>query len=899
MHILVVNDDGPPSPHSSPYIHSLVRELQAHGHVVSVCLPHTQRSWIGKAHMIGQTVKPLYYRPPPPSAPAAGLRHSDDDDDEHPKRDDKKKKGDSSSSSHQEGKGCSSSSSSSSRHGRTHARPSTRPGTEEWILVDGTPASCVQIGLYHFFRDRGPVDLVVSGPNYGRNTTAVFALSSGTLGGALEAAICRRRAVALSYAFFSRNHDPVIIAKASRQSVRVIEALVRDWPRDGSVDLYSVNVPLVETLEEGKVLFTGMLQNYWDEGSCFTEVEGSVDGEDEDEERIREGEGDGSEEDGPNGGAKMACHTHKHFRWSPRFADVYRSVDEAPPGNDGWAVKEGHTSVTPLKANFFQAATHLHGKELQLTTSRSSTFGVVPKPATTHEATLAAQAQTLALRETGKRHVYALVDYNDDYVQPLIISAMQSLLPNDSYTILDPPSTWSSSSPEISLSDLIPDQKDKILQIMPYESIDFEYAGSHPDTCLVNSYMIRKALIRKHFLSATVDNWVAKHPDSVLKTHVKRSEAFEVDYAEFLEDALVEAWDLRESMEKNASVGRGNGVGNCAQSVAEQCHDSSAAVAAAERRGVEEDATEWWILKPSMSDRGQGIRLFSTMEELQAIFDGWEAEISESEDDEDEAEDDEDHDGHSGGAGRGDTTNASNANNREYITTSHLRHFVAQPYIHPPLLLPQVNNRKFHIRVYVLALGSLRVYVYRDMLALFASQPYEAPSSSNNNTNLDAHLTNTCLQTEKTGPAADDGGGLVHRFWDLPLPPSQASCIFSQICAVTGELFEAAARGMTVHFQPLAHAFEAYGLDFLVDAAGTAWLLEVNAFPDFRQTGAGLTGVVAGFWSGVVRRAVLPFVVGDDDDDDDGERKKGEGEEEEEDDGMVLVREVDLGRRWG
>ena len=69
------------------------------------------------------------------------------------------------------------------------------------------------------------MDLVVSGPNYGRNTTAVFALSSGTLGGALEAAVCKRRAVAVSYAFFSRNHDTGIIQKASRQSVRVIEAL--------------------------------------------------------------------------------------------------------------------------------------------------------------------------------------------------------------------------------------------------------------------------------------------------------------------------------------------------------------------------------------------------------------------------------------------------------------------------------------------------------------------------------------------------------------------------------------------------------------------------------------------------------------------------------------------------
>lgn len=322
MHILVVNDDGPPSPHSSPYVHSLVRELQAAGHDVSVCLPNTQRSWIGKAHIIGQTVKPTYYRPPPASAPPAGLTLPDGTELQNP-------------------------------HGTTHSRPSTVPDTEEWILVDGTPASCVQIGLHHFFQDRGPIDLVLSGPNFGRNTTALFALSSGTLGGALEAAVCRRKAIALSYAFFNNNHDPSIIAAATRQSVKVVEALMKQWPSDGSVDLYSINVPLLAGLESGKVLWTEMLQNYWTDGSCFTEVDGSVDGEDEEEELIRVGEGVGETEsagkkaDG-QAAANNHSHKHKHFKWSPRFADVYRSVEEAPPGNDGWAVKEGHTRYARL-----------------------------------------------------------------------------------------------------------------------------------------------------------------------------------------------------------------------------------------------------------------------------------------------------------------------------------------------------------------------------------------------------------------------------------------------------------------------------------------------------------------------------------------------------------------------
>ncbi|KAK4198615.1 tubulin-tyrosine ligase [Triangularia verruculosa] len=777
MHILVTNDDGPPSPHSSPYVHSLVRTLQDYGHTVSVCLPHTQRSWIGKAHMIGQTVKPLYYRPPGLEHPAAGLVHEDERKDSH---------------------------------GTTHTRPSTVPGTEEWILVDGTPASCVQIGLYHFFKDRGPVDLVVSGPNYGRNSTAVFALSSGTLGGALEAAVCKRRAIALSYAFFTRNHDTEIILKASRQSVRVIEALWKQWPEDGSVDLYSVNVPLLEGLEEGKVLFTGMLQNYWGEGSCFTEVDGSVDGEVEDEERIREGEKRPGEEKPEE---VKGLHSHKHFKWSPKFTDVYKSVDEAGPGNDGWAVKEGNTSITPLKANFFQAATHLHGGELQLSPPRSSTFGA--ESTTTKDTT----TTTLPVRpkEESKDAVYALINYGDEYVQPLIQSAISTLLPADSLTLLPTPSDWdATNNADISLSTLLPPNTDspKILQIMPYESLDFDHAMANPTKTLINSYMIRKALIRKHYLAKTIENYLVKNPDSLLKKHVKRSEAFEVDFAEFLDEALVEAWDLNESMEKNAEV-------------------------------VDPKEREWWILKPGMSDRGQGIRLFSTMEGLQEIFDGWEPES----DDEDEDDDDDNDTANKDG----DDDDKEDDEEGDGIMTSHLRHFIAQPYIHPPMLLPSLNNRKFHLRVYALTVGAMNVYVYKDILALFSSKPYVFPPTTDPE-DLDSHLTNTCLQTS---PEYNDS---VHRFWDLPssdLADGKKEKIWEQVKAVTGEVFEAAAREMMIHFQPLEQGFEVWGVDFLVDAEEDVWLLEVNSFPDFKQTGR-LTSVVEGFWRAVVETAVRP-----------------------------------------
>lgn len=430
------------------------------------------------------------------------------------------------------------------------------------------------------------------------------------------------------------------------------------------------------------------------------------------------------------------------------------------------------------------------------------------------------ESMSLSTSTSHAQRFVADIDYGDDYVQPLILEALSSRLPTGSFKLVD--------------KEIEPGCT--CLQIKQYEDISFEHLMSYPTTFLANSYIIRKALIRKHYLSTTAHNWLTKSPKSVLATSMKPSCEFELDYAEFLDDALVEAWELQESFQKNEEK--------------------------------EPEDREWWILKPGMSDRGQGIRLFSTQDELQAIFEEWEEGRPDSDDEEEEAAED-------------DTAES----NGDYIMTSQLRHFVAQPYIDRPLLFPN-NPRKFHIRTYVLCVGALKVYVYKPMLALFASNPYVAPwSTSTAEADLRAHLTNTCLQ---------DGTreGAVQKFWDLPsvtatssLPETWKDAVFSQICSITGEIFEAAAKGMMVHFQTLPNAFEVFGLDFLVDENGTAWLLEVNAFPDFKQTGPELKGLVKGLWEGVVDVAVAGFFA------------VQAAEEDEQTRTMVLVRELDLGRR--
>lgn len=80
---------------------------------------------------------------------------------------------------------------------------------------------------------------------------------------------------------------------------------------------------------------------------------------------------------------------------------------------------------------------------------------------------------------------------------------------------------------------------------------------------------------------------------------------------------------------------------------------------------------------------------------------------------------------------------------------------------------------------------------------------------------------------------------------------------------MTGQLFKAAKASPT-NFQPLPNAFELYGVDWLVGEdkqtdRHRVWLLEVNAFPDMKQTGTHLKDVVAGLWDGIFSVAVAPF----------------------------------------
>lgn len=300
MHVLITNDDGPPNDATSPYVHYLVEALEKYTDwKVSVALPNTQRSWIGKAHMIGQSLTASYIYPG-----EVGDKYE----------------------------------------GPFFERLPDAP-SKEWILLDGTPASCANVGVHHLFKEKGPVDLVISGPNYGRNSTALYIMSSGTVGAAIEGALCGAKSIALSFAYEERKHTPADIREGTRISVKLVEHLYNNW--DKEAQLYSINVPISASLsDETRILYTSILENTW--GANFEPWTAYEEREASGTPEVLDLEDD------------VAHHLHGEprnksllqFRWAPDFQAVRDSIAKSSEGNDGLAVDEGNISVTPLRAVF-------------------------------------------------------------------------------------------------------------------------------------------------------------------------------------------------------------------------------------------------------------------------------------------------------------------------------------------------------------------------------------------------------------------------------------------------------------------------------------------------------------------------------------------------------------------
>ena len=181
-----------------------------------------------------------------------------------------------------------------------------------------------------------------------------------------------------------------------------------------------------------------------------------------------------------------------------------------------------------------------------------------------------------------------------------------------------------------------------------------------------------------------------------------------------------------------------------------------------------------------------------------------------------------------------------------------------------------MRKRKFHIRAYIVAVGALRVYFYRNCLALCAGKRY---SNDNHYTDLSAHITNTAFQIEADANFQEiffvlhwneevispilmrDGA-----FDCIELANEAIRATVSKMKSITGELFNAY-KGELGVFAPIVGCFEHYGLDFLIDEEWNVFLLEVNPGPDFKQTGNKLESLIEELMACTVDVALVPQIA--------------------------------------
>lgn len=181
------------------------------------------------------------------------------------------------------------------------------------FAAEGSPADCVLAGLYDVLPDRRP-DLVLSGVNRGNNS-AENTLYSGTLGGALEAALQDVPAIGLSqYYGPDMNADAPFDAAATFGADVVLRILKADpGPTEGYRLFYNVNFPPVSAAQ---VKGTRVVPQGLRQGTRFS-VESQL---------------------SPSG---------RKFLW-------VRGGDQrapATPGSDADVNLQGYISVTPMRAD--------------------------------------------------------------------------------------------------------------------------------------------------------------------------------------------------------------------------------------------------------------------------------------------------------------------------------------------------------------------------------------------------------------------------------------------------------------------------------------------------------------------------------------------------------------------
>lgn len=201
-----------------------------------------------------------------------------------------------------------------------------------------------------------------------------------------------------------------------------------------------------------------------------------------------------------------------------------------------------------------------------------------------------------------------------------------------------------------------------------------------------------------------------------------------------------------------------------------------------------------WIVKPIDFNRGNGIEMMSNILEYPRIIKNMESNIRK-------------------------LRNAGSAPRR----------LLMQKYIEAPLL---INNRKFDIRMWVLLDSILNLYVFPEGYLRMSSEEY-----SLYDTNKFIHLTNNAVQQHAANYQKFEKGNQLsfadfkqilksqrqysHIDWEKKIYPQTFKFIKMAFNSVVNKL----------NPNKRERQFELFGIDFMIDAEGALWLIEVNTNP--------------------------------------------------------------------